>query len=196
MLFRSLLLSLKTCNKGSSFLQNGVHTLLSVTQGTLPRGLCPHLQLFPQNFPRSLHLRNSIPTTCHCRMCPRTFYTHPVSSSPSPGHSLTRSHSAFKPCEIQVHCEKFFLRNYLAFTVSTTYLALAYSAFFFFFNTSGILSFFLINLFILFIIFIFGCVVSLLLHTSFSVVAVSGSTLHCGAQASHCGGFSCCEHGL
>ena len=25
-----------------------------------------------------------------------------------------------------------------------------------------------------------------------SLVAVSGGTLHCGARASHCGGFSCC----
>ena len=26
----------------------------------------------------------------------------------------------------------------------------------------------------------------------FSLVAASGATLHCGAWASHCGGFSCC----
>ena len=25
-----------------------------------------------------------------------------------------------------------------------------------------------------------------------SLVAASGATLRCGAQASHCGGFSCC----
>ena len=26
-----------------------------------------------------------------------------------------------------------------------------------------------------------------------SLVAASGATLHCGARASHCGGFSCCR---
>ena len=26
-----------------------------------------------------------------------------------------------------------------------------------------------------------------------SLVAVSGATLRCGVQASHCGGFSCCR---
>ena len=45
---------------------------------------------------------------------------------------------------------------------------------------------------ILFIYFIFGCIGSSLLHTGFSLVAVSGATLCCGVQASHFGGFSCC----
>ena len=41
------------------------------------------------------------------------------------------------------------------------------------------------------LIFIFGCVGSSLLRVGFSLVAESGATLRCGAQASHCGGFSC-----
>ena len=48
---------------------------------------------------------------------------------------------------------------------------------------------FFINLFIL---FIFGCVGSLLLRTGFPQLRQVGATLHCGAWASHCGGFSCC----
>ena len=47
--------------------------------------------------------------------------------------------------------------------------------------------FFFINLFIYFWlhwVFVAACRLSL--------VAVSGATLHCGAQGSHCGGFSCC----
>ena len=51
--------------------------------------------------------------------------------------------------------------------------------FWFFLNTS---TFFLINVFIYF--FIFGCVGPSLLHAGFS---------SCGAQASQCGGFSCCR---
>ena len=47
-----------------------------------------------------------------------------------------------------------------------------------------------INLFIY--LFIFGCVGSSLLHTGFLQLRRAGSTLRCGAQASHCGGFSCC----
>ena len=43
-------------------------------------------------------------------------------------------------------------------------------------------------------LFIFGCVGSSLLRAGFSLVAASGgATLCCGAQASHCGGFSCCK---
>ena len=50
---------------------------------------------------------------------------------------------------------------------------------------------FLINLFILFI-FIFGCVGSSLLHAGFLWLRRAGATIRCGAQASHCSGFSCC----
>ena len=38
----------------------------------------------------------------------------------------------------------------------------------------------------------FGCVGSLLLHTGFLQLRGVEATLFCGAQASHCGGFSCC----
>ena len=51
---------------------------------------------------------------------------------------------------------------------------------------NAILFFFLIYL------FIFGCVGSLLLHVGFLQLQRMGATLPCGAQASHCGGFSCC----
>ena len=40
--------------------------------------------------------------------------------------------------------------------------------------------------------FIFGCVGSSLLHAGFLSLRRAGTTLRCGAQASHCGGFSCC----
>ena len=48
--------------------------------------------------------------------------------------------------------------------------------------------------FIYFILFyfIFGCIGSLLLCASFLYLQRMGTTLHCGAQPSHCGGFSCC----
>ena len=55
---------------------------------------------------------------------------------------------------------------------------------------SYLLSFFF--KFILFNLFIFGCVGSLLLHTGFLQLRQAGATLRRGAQASHCGGFSCC----
>ena len=41
-------------------------------------------------------------------------------------------------------------------------------------------------------LFIFGCAGSLLLHMGFLQLQQVGATLHCGAQASLCGGFSCC----
>ena len=41
--------------------------------------------------------------------------------------------------------------------------------------------------------FFFGCVVSSLLRTGFLQLWRVGSTLRYGAQASHCGGFSCCR---
>ena len=42
-------------------------------------------------------------------------------------------------------------------------------------------------------LFIYACVGSSLLHTRLSLVGGRwGATLHCGAWASHCSGFSCC----
>ena len=52
-----------------------------------------------------------------------------------------------------------------------------------------VISFFKINLFIL---FIFGCVGSSLLRAGFLQLQRAGATLSCGAQASHCSSFSCC----
>ena len=51
--------------------------------------------------------------------------------------------------------------------------------------------YFLINLFILFYLFIFGCVGSSLLHAGSPQLRRAGATL-CSVRASHCGGFSCC----
>ena len=48
---------------------------------------------------------------------------------------------------------------------------------------------FFINLFIY--LFIFVCVGSSLLCVGFLQLFRAGATLHCGARASHCGGFSC-----
>ena len=41
-------------------------------------------------------------------------------------------------------------------------------------------------------LFIFGSIGSLLLHVGFPQLRRAGATLRYGAQASHCGGFSCC----
>ena len=49
--------------------------------------------------------------------------------------------------------------------------------------------FILINLFIL---FIFGCIWSSLLHAGFLQLCQAGATLLCSARA-HCGGFPCCR---
>ena len=54
------------------------------------------------------------------------------------------------------------------------------------------LSFFL-GLFIIYFYLFFGCTGSLLLRTVFLQLRQVGVTLRCGAQASHCGGFSCCR---
>ena len=53
-------------------------------------------------------------------------------------------------------------------------------------------SFFFFNKFIYFILFIFGCVGSSLLHVDILQLWRVGATLHCSARASHCSGFSCC----
>ena len=45
--------------------------------------------------------------------------------------------------------------------------------------------------FILFYLFILGCVGSLLLHAGFLQLGQAGATLPCAAWASHCSGFSC-----
>ena len=50
------------------------------------------------------------------------------------------------------------------------------------------LLFFFLNKFIY--LFIFGCIGSSLLHAGF--LQLRRATLHCGVQASHCRGFSCC----
>ena len=39
--------------------------------------------------------------------------------------------------------------------------------------------------------FIFGCTGSRCFVRAFSRCGESGATIHCGAQSSHCGGFSC-----
>ena len=45
----------------------------------------------------------------------------------------------------------------------------------------------------MYLLIIFGCVGSLLLHAGFlQLQRVGGATLRCSARASHCGGFSCC----
>ena len=49
--------------------------------------------------------------------------------------------------------------------------------------------------FIYFIYFIFGCIGSSLLHVCLLQLQRAGATLHCGARASHCGGFSCGAQG-
>ena len=41
-------------------------------------------------------------------------------------------------------------------------------------------------------LFIFGCIVSSLLHSGFLYLQRVGVTLCCSVRASHCGGFSCC----
>ena len=48
------------------------------------------------------------------------------------------------------------------------------------------------SFFLLFYLFIFGCVGSSLLRTGFLQLQQAGATLCCGTWASHCGGFSCC----
>ena len=47
--------------------------------------------------------------------------------------------------------------------------------------------------FFFFNLFIFGCVGPSLLHAGFLYLRQVGATLHFSVQASHCGGFSCCE---
>ena len=64
-------------------------------------------------------------------------------------------------------------------------------------GTSALSALDFINLFIFyFYLFIFGCVGSSLLRASFLYLRRAGATLRCSAWASHCGGFSCVEHGL
>ena len=43
-----------------------------------------------------------------------------------------------------------------------------------------------------FFFFFFGCIGSLLLNVGFLQLQRAGASLHCGARASHCSGFSCC----
>ena len=44
-----------------------------------------------------------------------------------------------------------------------------------------------------FYLFIFDCIGSSLLRAGFLWLLRVGATLHCGARASHCTGFSCCR---
>ena len=53
-----------------------------------------------------------------------------------------------------------------------------------------LICFFFLNFYLF--IFISGCIGSLLLCSGFLQLRQVGTTLHCGAWASHCGGFSCC----
>ena len=57
-------------------------------------------------------------------------------------------------------------------------------------NCTGSLYCFLV--FLIYVLF-FGWAVSLLLHAGFLWLQWTGPTLHCGARASHCSGFSCCR---
>ena len=53
---------------------------------------------------------------------------------------------------------------------------------------------FFFNLFIFYYLFIYlGCVGSFVAVHRFSLVSLSRTTLHCGARASHCDGFSSCR---
>ena len=52
---------------------------------------------------------------------------------------------------------------------------------------------FFLNKFIYFIYFYFWLCQAFVAVCGLSLVAVSGATLRCGVQASHCGGFSCCR---
>ena len=68
------------------------------------------------------------------------------------------------------------------------YLCLAPSSF-----PSFFLSSFYIKKNLLFFYYFFGgCAQSSFAVCRFCLVTVSGATLSCGAEASHCGGFSCC----
>ena len=53
-------------------------------------------------------------------------------------------------------------------------------------------TFFFFYKFFIYLNFNFGCVGSSLLCAGFLQLHRAGATLRCGAQASHCGGFSCC----
>ena len=47
--------------------------------------------------------------------------------------------------------------------------------------------------FLIYLLFIFGCVGSSLLRVGFLQLRQAGAALCCSARASHCGGFSCCR---
>ena len=49
------------------------------------------------------------------------------------------------------------------------------------------------SLFVVVVLFIFGCSRSSLLCAGFLYVRWLGATLHCRALAFHCGGFACCR---
>ena len=56
-----------------------------------------------------------------------------------------------------------------------------------------VILFIFIYLFLKFYLFIFCCIGSSFLHTGFLQLWRVRATLHCGAWASRCGGFSCCR---
>ena len=74
----------------------------------------------------------------------------------------------------------------------TLYSKLFPSNFLFFIICDSIILFYFIIFLIYFFNFIFGCVGSSLLCVRPLWLWRAGATLLCGAQASYCGGFSCC----
>ena len=54
-------------------------------------------------------------------------------------------------------------------------------------------TYYYLDLFFFLLLFIFGCVGSSLLRAGFLQLQRAGATLRCSAQASLCGGFSCCS---
>ena len=89
-----------------------------------------------------------------------------------------------RSCHLQVVTVSFFLSHLDAFS------------FFFLPNCSIVLAraSSTIGLFLFFVVVVgfSGCVGCLLLCAGFLQLWRAGATLHCGARASHCGGFSCC----
>ena len=81
------------------------------------------------------------------------------------------------PCVVQYILVAYFIPNSLYLLIPLSYIA----------PSPSHQSIFFLNL------FIFGCTGSSFLHVGFLQLQRSGATLRCGAQASHCGVFSCCR---
>ena len=98
-----------------------------------------------------------------------------------------------------LYCFLFSILSLLLFLLTVLGLFFSFSSFFKFLKSQIIdmkaffLSFFLKFIYLFIYSFIFGCIGSLLLHAGFLQLRRVGSTLHCGARASDCGGFSCCR---